>query len=464
MTRSWLRGLLAASLLVIAAAPDTLFANELEPRIDEYLSACEQVLHFNGAALVAHEGRVLTSRGIGLANFEHQVANTPQTRFRIGSITKSFTALLVLLEVQAGHLALDDPVGKHLQDVPPAWAPLTIHQLLTHTSGIFNVTDLLEYVTKRPVLGSPKKLLAMVRDKPLRFPPGEKHEYSNSGYLVLGLLLEKLGGKPYAELVRERICDPLEMRSTGFDFALPLVPHRAQGYSRGQNGKVENAVSVDMRGVHAAGALYSTVEDLVRYDAGLNAGRLLNPELTAQLYTPALNNYAYGWVIDSSHGRRLIWHNGGIEGFSANLTRCPETQTVVTVLSNFDDGLPDRVARELTSLVFGEEYRVPRVHAEQPLDPAALPGLVGRYELAPGAILEITVRDERLFAQLTQQPRIEIFSESADEFFYKVVDAQLTFQRDADGRATQVTLHQAGRHLRAPRLADEPSTAPTEKP
>ncbi len=445
--------LIVVCALAVTGWTSALAAGDLDDRINEYLSACENVLHFNGAVLVKHQGQVLVSRGMGMANFEHEVPNTPQTKFRIGSITKSFTALLTLQQVQASKLSLDDPINKYLIDPPAAWEPITVHHLLSHTSGIVNFTNSLEYLARRSVLGKPDKVVGMFRDKPLRFTPGERFEYSNSAYLLLGQILEEVSGKGYAELMHEQVFEPFAMRDSGYDLSTALIPHRAQGYTRA-NDVVHNAVFVDMRGVFAAGALFSTVEDLAKYDAGLTAGKLLSAELYEKLYTPVKNDYAYGWVIEPHEGGRYIWHNGGIDGFSANLTRCPEHKTCVVVLSNFDDGQPDRIGRELMSLLFGEEYRLPRVREVTKINTAVYESLVGRYQLSPAMILTITRDGDHLYAQLTRQPRLEVFPESESEFFYKAVDAQLAFAKDSAGKTTHITLYQGGRKLILKRVED----------
>lgn len=442
-------------LIVFSLSTGSAGAAETVDRLNQYIDACSEHLQFNGSVLVKHEGQTLVSRGVGLANFEHQVPNTPQTVFRIGSITKQFAAMLILQQVQAGKLKLDDPINQYLSDPPDAWGPITIHHLLCHTSGIFNFTNSLDYLTKQSNLGRPdKQVLAMFRDKPLQFAPGEKHEYSNSGYILLGLILEKVTGQKFDAQLKQRIFEPLQMTSSGCDRAAPLVPHRAQGYAR-QAGKLANALYIDMQGVYAAGAILSTVEDLGRWDQALREHTLLSPELTEKMFTPVLDNYGYGMLRDNVPSRTQYWHNGGINGFHSMFVHCPQSRSCSVVLCNFEDGLPDRMGRELMAILFDEPYGLPRKHVVAKVDPAGYDALVGSYQLAPGAVITITRDEQHLRAQLTGQPKVEIFPESESEFFYKAVDAQATFVRDSQGRVTHLVLHQNGYHQEAKRVSDE---------
>lgn len=434
--------------------PASAQGDEIADRLTAYVQACAQHLRFNGAVLAKHEGQVLLARGVGLANFEHEVPVTPTTKFRIGSITKQFAAMLILQQVQAGKIKLEDPINQYLADPPEAWQPVTVHHLLCHTGGIFNFTDSPEYLVKQTHLGRPEKeVLAMFRDKPLRFAPGEKHEYSNSGYVLLGLILEKITGKKFEVVLKERILDPAGMKDSGYDRPLPVLEHRAQGYSR-QNDVVRNSIYIDMHATQAAGAIYSTVEDMARWDDALREHKLLSAELTEKMFTPVLDSYGYGFVIDNVPRRRQVWHNGGINGFHSMYVHCPQTRSCTVVLSNFEDGPCDQMGRELMSILMGEPYNLPRTHQVAQVDPACYDALVGKYQLAPGVELTITRDDKRLRGQLTDQPKIELFPESETEFFLKVIYAQLSFVKDDAGKVTHVILHQGGAHQRGKRMAE----------
>ena len=227
--------------------------------------------HFSGSILIARDGKVLFSQGYGMANLEHDVPNTPQTKFRLGSITKQFTAMAIMILQERGKLNVQDKVKKYLPDAPKAWDEITIHHLLTHTSGIPNYTAFPEFLKTLPVRVTLKELIAKFKDKPLDFKPGEKFRYSNSGYVVLGQIIETASGQNYPTFMKEAIFDPLEMNDTGYDNATAIIKHRASGYTRRLGIVLTNCDYVDMSIPHAAGALYSTVEDLLKWDQALSA-------------------------------------------------------------------------------------------------------------------------------------------------------------------------------------------------
>lgn len=447
------------AIVLLATAANAARGEQLADRMNAYVDACAKHLKFNGAVLVKHQGQIVLSRGIGMANLEHQVPVTPATKFRIGSVTKQFAAMLTLQQVQAGKLKLDDPINQYLADPPEAWKPITIHHLLSHTAGIYNFTNSPDYLMKMSHLGRPEKeVLAMFRDKPLQFAPGEKHEYSNSGYILLGLILEKVTGKKFDKLLKSQILEPAGMADSGYDRPVPLLAHRAQGYSR-QGNLVSNALYIDMHATQAAGAMYSTVEDLARWDDALAQHKLLSAELTEKMFTPVLDHYGYGVVIDEVPSRRQIWHNGGINGFHSMFIHCPQTRSCAVVLSNFEEGPTDEIARSLIAIAMDEPYTLPRDHQVADVDPDCYDALVGKYQLAPDATIVITRDGKRLNGQLTGQPKLELFPESETEFFLKAVYAQVSFVKNDAGQVTALILHQGGNHLRAERTADNAQPA-----
>ncbi len=451
--RKLLRYAIALNAVVAALGPARVRAEERSDRLEQYLKACVDVLHFNGTVLVKHQGQTLVSRGFGFANFEHQVPNARQTKFRIGSITKPFTSMLVLLQQQEGKLNVEDPINKYLSDPPTAWAPIKIHHLLQHTSGIYEFTESADYLTRQALLGKPERLVALFRDKPLKFTPGERHEYCNSGYLLLGLILEKVSGQSYESLVQEQIFGRLGMCESGYDRHAPIVPHRAAGYSR-TGDSIRNAPYVDIAAVQAAGALYSTVEDLSSWDDALTAGKLLTPELYKQLYTPGKGKYAFGWVVENHSGRRYLWHTGAIDGFSAYIVRCPEERSCVVVLSNFDTGAPHRMGNELMAIAFGEEYRLPRQHHAIDVDPAKYDAYVGHYELDSETVLIVSRKGDQLQAAIGGE-KLDIFPESATDFFFKATDAEIRFVQDESGKVSQLYLRAQGQSINGRRIADK---------
>jgi CubicO group peptidase (beta-lactamase class C family) len=435
------RLLLLLALLLLGAM--TAAAQDGAAKLDEYLSAATKLGRFSGSVLVARDGKVILSKGYGLASAELEVPNTPQTKFRLGSITKQFTATAIMQLQERGKLSVQDPVCKYLSDCPKAWEEITIHHLLTHTSGIPNYTSFAEYRNKMTLPTPLPELLARFKDRPLDFKVGEKYAYSNSGYALLGHVIEQASGKKYEDFLRENIFAPLQMLSTGYDHSDRILKHRAAGYRR--NGEtLANAPYLDMTIPHAAGALYSTVEDLYLWDQALYTEKVLSRKSLDAMFTPVQSNYGYGWGTASQGARKMISHGGGINGFSTFIARFPEEKATIIVLTNLEGSNPGRVSRDLAAIIFGEPYEVPRERQAIKVEPRILDAYVGEYELAPNVTMTISREGERIMAQVTGQPKIEIFPEAETKFFLKVVEAQLTFIKDERGQVTHLILHQGG--------------------
>ena len=307
---------------------------------------------FMGAVLVARGDDVLLDKGYGFANLEWSIPDSPKTKFRLGSITKQFTAASILLLEQSGKLNVNDAVKKYMPDAPAAWDNITIFHLLTHTSGIPNFTSFSDYRKLEPFSTTVAELVARFRDKPLDFQPGEKWSYSNSGYVLLGYLLEKLSGESYARFVEDNIFKPLCMVDSGYDSNSAVIPNRASGYTRGQNGMV-NAGYIDMTIPLSAGALYSTTEDLLRWEQGLFGGKLLSPASLKKMTTPFKNDYGFGLGIHAVNGHEEIAHGGGIEGFNTALAYYPDDRLTVVVLGNVEGLATQEIAADLHTIAEG---------------------------------------------------------------------------------------------------------------
>ena len=369
-------------------------------------------------------------------------------------MTKQFTAASILLLEERGKLSVGDPVKKYLQGAPAAWDKITIFNLLTHTSGIPNFTSFPDYQKLEPFAATPEQLVARFRDKPLDFEPGEKWQYSNSGYVLLGHLIEKITGDSYEKFVRENLFTPLGMKDSGYDSNSAVIPHRASGYVSGKNG-FENAGFIHMSIPHGAGALYSTTEDLLKWEQGLFGGKLLKAASLQKMTTPFKSNYAFGLQVETVGGHKVIEHGGGIEGFNTELAYYPDDKLTVVVLGNVNGGAPGDIARKLASLAHGETVKLQSERKEITLDPKVLARYVGAYQMAPGVAMLVTLENNQLYSKLGNQNAIPIFAESQTMFFPKVVDAELEFTKDdAQGRPTEMILHQNGRDQTAKRVDD----------
>ena len=439
----------ACALVFLATAAA---AQDAAAQLDEVVQTYVQNKTFMGSVLVARDAKVILNKGYGSANLEWSIPNTPTTKFRLGSITKQFTAASILLLEERGKLKLEDPIKMYLADAPSAWDRITIFNLLTHTSGILNFTSLAEYKTLQLSDTPPAKTIATVRDRPLDFFPGEKMSYSNSGYILLGYVIEKITGGSYEQFVRDNIFTPLGMKDSGYDSNSAIIERRAAGYSPSPSGPI-NAGYVHMSIPHAAGALYSTTEDLLRWEQGLFGGKVVSAASLKKMTTPFKNNYALGVVVQTADGRTVVNHGGGIEGFNTFLAYYPDDKLTVVVLSNINGPTPNAIATKLATVAHGGTVQTSSERKEITLPAATLEKFVGTYEVAPGMSMWIRLQGDHLTTQLGGQPQFPIFAESATKFFLKAVDAQLEFVTGADGAVTAVILHQNGRDLNAPRTS-----------
>jgi CubicO group peptidase (beta-lactamase class C family) len=436
---------IALILITVCVAQDKPQSKTVE-RMEQVIQSYVPTKQFMGSVLVAQNGKVLLDKGYGFANLEWQVPNTPTTRFRLGSITKQFTAASILLLEERGKLKVEDSVKKYMPDAPAAWDKITIFHLLTHTSGIPSFTSFPDYESKEAQTMTPQQLVDWFHDKPLEFEPGTKWNYSNSGYVLLGYLIERISGQSYADFVQQNIFTPLGMKDSGYDSNSALIAHRASGYSRGENGLV-NAGFVNMTIPLSAGALYSTTEDLLRWEEGLFGGKLLKPESLAKMTTPFKEGYAFGLSV-SRAGYERISHSGGIEGFNTSLVYYPDDKVVVAVLANLNGPFADQISAQLGDVVHGEKVVLLTERKEIAVSPKTLAQYVGTYELAPTFGITITLEGDRLMAQATNQRKNPLFAESETLFFLKVVDAQVEFVKNDKGEVTAMILHQNGRDMK----------------
>lgn len=339
-------------------------AQDRAAQIEALLAKYHDFGLFNGTVLVADGGEVIYKKGFGEADMTWGVPNTPDTKFRIGSITKQFTAALVLQLVEKGRIDLDAPITTYLPDYPAAQgAHVTVHHLLTHTSGIPSYTSLPGFMefTRDPY--EPDSFLTVFSRLDLEFEPGSRYAYSNSGYFLLGVLIEHVTGQPYDVVLRERLLDPLGLHDTGYEHYGEIVEQMATGYVK-TGGGYEHAAYLDTSIPYAAGMMYSTVEDLHRWNQALHRGEPFeHPGTLERMTTPYLNNYAYGLsVLNAPVGEdsvRTIAHGGGIFGFTTMLRYMPEEERTVIVLDN-TEGSPGTIAQALIQLLYGQPVEEPR--------------------------------------------------------------------------------------------------------
>lgn len=436
-------------ILILAVFALALPAQEFAARADAFVASWVRDKQFRGAVLVAKDGQPVFRKAYGRANEEWEIASTPETKFRLGSITKQFTAVAILRLAEQEKLKLTDPVKTYYPEAPAAWDAITLHHLLNHTSGIPSYTDQKDFFAAKSRLPlKPAEIVRLTQEMPLEFPPGTKYRYNNTGYILLGVVLEKVTGVSYADHLKRTIFDPLGMKDSGYDSSTAILKQRASGYR--PDGR--NADFLDMSLPYAAGSLYSTLDDLLKWDEALHADKLLQRASWETMTKPGLGDYGYGLVIRPVEGRPAQAHGGGINGFSTFMVRVPGERLLVVALANQEGPAAQTVAQSLARMYLGADVQPRPLKTEIKLPNEKLDTYAGRYQLGPNFILRVWREGEHMMTQATGQGPIEIFATAADRFFPKVMEAELVFEPGQDGKVTGLTLHQGGRSMRAPRI------------
>lgn len=417
-----------------------------EQRMDELVSAYVNNQKFNGSVLVAQKGKVLYQKGWGFRNAEEKIPNDVNSIFQIGSVTKQFTAAIIMQLQQEHKLSVQDPLSKYFTGFVNG-DKITIEHLLTHTSGIYNYTNdsviMNNDVSKSY---SQQQFIEIIRKYSPEFAPGTKWNYSNSGYQLLGYIIEKVEMKPYEQVVRQRIFQPLGMNNSGFDFEGLQVAQKTKGYF--SLNKIMPAPVVDSTIAYAAGAIYSTVGDLYKWERAIFSDKILHPGSWNTVFTPQKNKYGYGWGIDTLFGKKFMAHGGGIHGYTSYLIRFPEDELVVIMIDNASSTSLSKISTSLAAIALHQPYSLPEQKKEIQLEEALLKEYVGEYQLAPNFSIIVSVEGNKLKGQATGQPAFELFAEKKDLFFLKVVEAKIEFLRNEKGEVSELILYQNGRQLR----------------
>jgi CubicO group peptidase (beta-lactamase class C family) len=429
----------------------------LDAEIDAYLRAHVDANGYMGTVLVARGDEVLFEGSYGFADLEHQVEHTRDSVFRIGSLTKQFTATAVLDLAYRGLVQLDDPLARYLPE--PSWSErVTVREVLHHTSGVPDYTSLPGFAEMQRDPHALGEILATVAALPLEFDPGSRFAYSNSGYVLLAAVIERASGRDYATYLRERLLGPLELRATAYDDPREVVPHRVDGYMPSGDG-VRHAPVAHPSVASGAGALRSTAEDLFRWERALQrgdvgAGISLEDMLVEPVDVDAERGlaYGYGWYLEEHDGRRLAFHGGATEGFMGAVAVDPNEDVTVVVLSNVALAPSVAIARDLVAIVQNEPYEAPAIRESIAVDDSVLRAYVGRYRLTPEMIAEVTLEDGRLYIDPDGQGRYQLHAASEVDFFLREGDVEVTFVRSDDGAVDGLLFRQAGREVRAQRL------------
>jgi D-alanyl-D-alanine carboxypeptidase len=467
LLRPWL---ISVCLLVFAVGTsrgaESATAASLATQIDEQLAKTFPPDAPGAAVLVISHGEVLLRKGYGAANLELGVPVKPEHVFRLGSITKQFTAVAILQLAEAGKLKLDDDITTYVPEVETFGKKITITHLLSHTSGLPSFTDQPEWRAAPRQDMTLTQELAFIKGKPAKFAPGTSWEYCNTGYRLLGAVIEKVTGQTYAAYVAEHIFKPAGMTNSLYDDARKIIPQRIPGYSAGPRGTELNAEYVSMTQPHAAGALLSTVDDLWKWEQALAAGKLVRPDLLAQAYTAArlpdgrATGYGFGWSLGTIAGHPAVSHGGGIQGFSTFALRVADAGLFAAVLCNADNpkAAPGATATRIARQILGKS-----VQATVPVSSAKLEAFVGVYRLSPTEKMAFVIENDRLVSKDSRGRNVTLDAAASDNFYDPASDTHFVIlgQNDA-GRATRVLVRPRFALERFATRVDEPFEDPAK--
>jgi CubicO group peptidase (beta-lactamase class C family) len=416
-------------------------------KLDALIDAYAKLYKFNGSALVAKNGTVLLNKGYGYRNATDKVANNEQSIFQLGSITKQFTSTVILKLQEEKKLSVSDKLSKYFPGYPKGDS-VTIEQLMTHTSGIYSYTNDPNFMANEVTKPANRDMMmALFRDKPYDFSPGTSWNYSNSGYSLLGYIIEAVTNKPYEQAVRKYIFTPLHMTRSGFDFTNLISKEKATGYfTLNDKGKVKAPI-VDSSVSYSAGAIYSTTGDLYLWHKALQKNKILSKAQQEKAYSPVKNKYGYGWVIDSIEGKRRVSHGGGIHGFVTNFVRVPEDDICIVLLSNASNPTLSEITKSIFAILYGKEYKLPAERVAIKLPEEKLKEYEGEYEITTDLHVIMSVKDGELVAAPTGQRTDLLYAEKEDFFYSTSTDLQVEFTRNDKKEVNGFILHQGGEKL-----------------
>lgn len=420
-----------------------------EKTLDSLIGIYKNNGEFNGIAYVAVNGKPVYNKSFGYANMENKSAFSGEEFFQIGSVTKQFTAAVILKLEEEGKLSVNDKLTKYFPQYP-AWDSITIHHLLNHTSGLFNYTNVSRFMQEEVEKHQTREsIIKLFSNRRLMFSPGSNYAYSNSGYMLLGYIIEDVSGLSYDKAVRKYIFDKLGMAHSGFDFRAVPENKRATGYMYLKNDTASRAPIVDSTVSGAAGCIYTNVYDLEKWANGLLEGKVVGKSSLEKMFTPGKSSYGYGIIIDSIYGKSRLVHGGGIHGFNAHLEIYPNEGILIILLSNVNSGKLQEMADKISAHAHG----LPLPKAFEP-DQEVLKNLEGKYEITKDLNIDIRVQEGKLTLQVTNQPRVELTALSNTSFVLKSANARVDFTLNASGKAEQLELLQNGQKFTGKRKED----------
>ncbi len=416
-------------LIVILFTISVATGQDLSASLDQLLNNQYSQDQPGATVLVAKDGEVLYRKAFGMANLELDVPMRPEHVFEIGSITKQFTAVSILMLVEEGKVSLDDDITKYIEDYPVGEHKITVHQLLNHTSGIRSYTSMKSFFSKAREDMSPSELIDVFKNEPMDFTPGEEYRYNNSGYILLGYIIEKVTEKSYAEFIQERIFSPLEMKHSYYGSHSKIIKNRASGYQPTEDG-FQNADYLSLTLPYAAGSIMSNVDDLLKWQQAIHHNTLISEESKKLAFTNyTLKDgspiyYGYGYGINEVSGVPSIEHGGGIFGYETFAAYVPSEDLYAVILTNKNGNGPSDITIEVAAYALGKPYEKTN---EVKLSEADLKQWVGTYEYPFGVIRHISYKEGSLYSQREGSRVLKIDPISANEFAFEGSFTRYTF-------------------------------------
>lgn len=417
---------------------------DVEKLMNQYVEELNKQYPFSGSILVSQKGKIVFRKAYGKADYEKNIANTPETKFTLASLTKQFVATGIMLLQENGKLNVKDPIIKYLPNYPNG-DKITIENLLTHTSGIEDYLTWAFIATPEAKKEyKPEELINLFKDKPLSFEPGTKFSYCNSNYVLLGYIIEKISGKPCEVFLADNIFKPLGMKNSGFYLDTAKVDNKANIYVRGEydiESCLKNQGYMTDSAAYAAGGMYSTVDDLYLWHRALSDGKILKKESLDQMYKQFLPEapFGYGFQVNPMHEQKCISHTGSMPGVDTYILRYIDEDTCIIILGNVKQTKLFSMEYNLYSILHEGKYFNPEIYKEVTVDSKILESYVGKYEIAPGVNLEVIRVGNSLY--IAAQGEGSIFYPCTDtKFFHRIQDSTVEFADVKDGKATKAII------------------------
>jgi len=435
-------------LLTFGVIPSLFSQDTISKKLDELVGAYAKLDKFNGSVLVARNGKILLEKGYGIQSTTDKSINDANTKFQIASVTKQFTSTVILKLVEQHKMSLNDKLSLYYDDFPKGDS-ITIEQLLTHTSGIRNFTEEDSFINTADELGTMQYLKTLKPD----FVPGTNWHYSNSGYVLLSYIIQKVSGMSYWEAIRKYIFSPLKMNNSGFDFTHLTSSEKAIGYDVLNDSVRQAAIITDSTGPFGAGSIYSTVQDMYQWHLGLQANKIVNKNLMDKAYTPcALHNYGYGWQIDSVYGKKMVSHSGSISGFGSNFARIPEDDICVVLFSNKSGSTAEvmYITDKLLAVLYQQPYTIPVKLVPIAIAQGVLKKYIGTYTIDEiNLTVDVTAGEGILIAQPNRDGHpgpTSLLHALSNIYFYDEhdEDVKVTIDVDATGKVMGMKIFQKG--------------------